>query len=72
MKTNLPLLRALASTTKGKACESGCKHQKRKSKSSPGEMLTFLSSYAEQHGENKREKMELMKEAKGERKKSLF
>lgn len=31
-------------------------------------MLTFLSSYAEQREENEREKMELMKEAKEERK----
>ena len=31
-------------------------------------MLTFLSSYAEQREENEREKMELTREAKGERK----
>ena len=31
-------------------------------------MLTFLSSYAEQREDNEREKMELMKEAKEERK----
>ena len=36
-----------SSTTKGKASESGCKLQKRKSKSSAAEMLTFLSSYVE-------------------------
>lgn len=34
-------------------------------------MLTFLSSYAEQREENEREKMELTKEAKGERKSFL-
>ena len=59
-----------SSTTKGKASESGCKRRKRKrkSKSSAAELLTFLSSYAEQREENEREKMELMKEAKEERK----
>lgn len=31
-------------------------------------MMTFLSSYAEQREENEREEMELMKEAKEERK----
>jgi len=59
-----------SSTTKGKPSESGCKRRKRKrkSKSSAAEMLTFMSSYAEQREENEREKMEVMKEAKEERK----
>ena len=56
-----------SSATIRKDTESGCKRRKRKSKSSAAEMLTFLSSYAEQCKENEREKMEL-KEAKEERK----
>ena len=59
-----------SSTTKRKTTGSGCKRRKRKrkSKSLVAEMLTFLLSYAEQREENEREKMELMKEAKEERK----
>ncbi|KAK2556261.1 hypothetical protein P5673_021883 [Acropora cervicornis] len=53
-----PFAAESSSTTKGKASESGCKQRKRKrkSKSSAVEMLTFLSSYEEQHEENERQR----------------
>ena len=70
MKTNVPRPRALVQQNEKplEAAVNAGKGKENQNLRLQLEMLTFLSSYAEQREENEREKMELMKEAKEERK----